>query len=230
MKKITLLLLLTTFLVPKIQYAQKSEGVAAAAGIIAGIGMGIAAVELLKEQLEQAAVEYALNNYPDVVDFQLKTNSLNGKKTKDLSSVSIVTFELENLKTQERFIMFAFTSGGWMTDYGVNLSYVTWRRFDVKEWNDLIKVYVDTASKSNVSIGDIGASKILNKGVKKAGKWLVQFDKLKGDTYYTNNYSDEFKVVFNEKSLGIYLKETSDLVQISKSALIKAHNFLNRQK
>ena len=77
MKKITLLLLLTTFLVPKIQYAQKSEGVAAAAGIIAGIGMGIAAVELLKEQLEQAAVEYALNNYPDVVDFQLKTNSLN---------------------------------------------------------------------------------------------------------------------------------------------------------
>ena len=72
-------------------------------------------------------------------------------------------------------------------------------------------------------------SKIVNKGVKKDRDWLVEFDKLKGDTYYTNNYSGEFKVVFNEKSLGIYVKETSDLVQISRSALIKAHEFLNRQ-
>jgi len=112
MKKITISLLLITFLIPKIQYAQKGDGIAAAAGIVAGIGAGIAAVEILKEQMEQAAVEYALNNYPDIVDFQLKTNSLDGTKMKDLSSVSIVTFELENLKTQERFIMFAFTSGG----------------------------------------------------------------------------------------------------------------------
>ena len=229
MKKITISLLLIAFLIPKIQYAQKADGIAAAAGIVAGIRAGIAAVEILKEQMEQAAVEYALNNYPDIVDFQLKTNSLDGTKMKDLSSVSIVTFELENLKTQERFIMFAFTSGGWMNDFGVDLSYVTWRRFGVNEWNDLIKVYVETASKSSISVNDIAMSKIVNKGVKKDRDWLVEFDKLKGDTYYTNNYSDEFKVVFNEKSLGIYVKETSDLVQISRSALIKAHEFLNRQ-
>jgi hypothetical protein len=116
-----------------------------------------------------------------------------------------------------------------MNDFGVDLSYVTWRRFGVNEWNDLIKVYVETASKSSISVNDIAISKIVNKGVKKDRDWLVEFDKLKGDTYYTNNYSDEFKVVFNEKSLGIYVKETSDLVQISRSALIKAHEFLNRQ-
>jgi hypothetical protein len=126
--------------------------------------------------------------------------------------------------------MFAFTSGGWMNEFGVDLSYITWRRFDVDEWNDLIKVYVETASKSNISVNDIAMSKIVNKGVKKDKDWLVEFDKLKGDTYYTNNYSDEFKVVFNEKSLGIYVKETSDLVQISRGALIKAHEFLNRQE
>lgn len=230
MKKITISLLLLTFLIPKTQYAQKGDGIAAAAGIVAGIGAGIAAVELLKEQMEQAAVEYALNNYPDIVDFQLKTNSLDGTKMKDLSNVSIVTFELMNLQNQDRFIMFAFTSGGWMNEFGVDLSYVNWRRFDVNEWNDLIKVYVETASKSEVSINDIGSSKILNKGVKKDKDWLVEFDKLKGDVYYTNDYSDEFKLVFNEKSLGIYVKETSDLVQISRSALIKAHEFLNNQQ
>ena len=90
-------------------------------------------------------------------------------------------------------------------------------------------MYVETASKSNISINDIVISKIVNKEVKKDRDWLIEFDELKGDTYYTNNYSDEFKVVFNEKSLGIYVKETSDLVQISRSALIKAHEFLNSQ-
>jgi hypothetical protein len=222
--------LLLLLFIPKVQHAQRADGIAAAAGIVAGIGAGIAAIEILKEQMEQAAVEYALNNYPDIVDFQLKTNSLDGTKLKDLSNVSIVTFELENLLSNKRYIMFAFTSGGWMNEFGVDLSYITWRRFDVDEWNDLIKVYVETASKSNISVNDIAMSKIVNKGVKKDKDWLVEFDKLKGDTYYTNNYSDEFKVVFNEKSLGIYVKETSDLVQISRGALIKAHEFLNRQE
>jgi hypothetical protein len=230
MKKITISILLLLLFIPKVQHAQRADGIAAAAGIVAGIGAGIAAIEILKEQMEQAAVEYALNNYPDIVDFQLKTNSLDGTKLKDLSNVSIVTFELENLLSNKRYIMFAFTSGGWMNGFGVDLSYITWRRFDVDEWNDLIKVYVETASKSNISVNDIAMSKIVNKGVKKDKDWLVEFDKLKGDTYYTNNYSDEFKVVFNEKSLGIYVKETSDLVQISRGALIKAHEFLNRQE
>ncbi len=229
MKKIAISFLLLFFLIPKYQYGQKADGIAAAAGIVAGIGAGIAAIEILKEQMEQAAVEYALNNYPDIIDFQLKTNSLDGTKMKDLSSVSIVTFELENLKNQKRFIMFAFTSGGWMNEFGVDLAYITWRRFDVNEWNDLVKVYVETASKNSISVGEIASSKIVNKGVKKGKDWLVEFDKIKGDTYYTNDYSDEFKVVFNEKSLGIYVKETSDLVQISRGALIKAHEFLNKQ-
>ena len=84
--------------------------------------------------------------------------------------------------------------------------------------------------KQTIDINDVAQSKIVNKGVKKNKDWLVNFDKLKGDVYYTSNFSDEFKLVFNEKSLGLYLKETSDLVQISRGALIKAHEFLNRQE
>ena len=227
MKKIILTII--ALLITIKGYSQKDEAVAAAIGLVAGIGAGIAAVELLKEQLELGAVEYALNNYPDIVDFQLKTASLEGTKLKDMSSVSIITFELENLINKDRFIMFAFTSGGWINDFGVDFSFINWRRFDVKEWNELMKVYVETASKNTISINDIPESKIVNKGVKKDNDWLLEFDKLKGDVYYSKDYSDEFKVVFNEKSLGIYLKETSDLVQIKRNALIRAHEFLNKQ-
>ena len=230
MKKIILLFVSIALLFPSKTYSQKGEAAAAAAGVLVGIGAGIAAIEMLKEQLELGAVEYALNNYPDIVDFELKTKSLGGVKMKDISSVSIVTFELENLKTNERFIMFAFTSNGWFNEFGVDYSLLSWKRFDVEEWNNLMKSYIETASKQTIDINDVAQSKIVNKGVKKNRDWLVSFDKLKGDVYYTSNFSEEFKLVFNEKSLGLYLKETSDLVQIARGALIKAHEFLNRQE
>ena len=230
MKKIILLFVTIALLFPSKTYSQKGEAAAAAAGVLVGIGAGIAAIEMLKEQLELGAVEYALNNYPDIIDFELKTKSLGGVKMKDISSVSIVTFELENLKTNERFIMFAFTSNGWFNEFGVDYSLLSWKRFAVEEWNDLMKSYIETASKQTIDINDVAQSKIVNKGVKKNKDWLVNFDKLKGDVYYTSNFSEEFKLVFNEKSLGLYLKETSDLVQIARSALIKAHEFLNRQE
>lgn len=230
MKKTVILLLGFTLLMPNLTRSQNnSEAAGAIVGGLLSIGAGIASIELYKEQLELGAVQYALNNFPDLVDFQLKTNSLGGTKLKDMSSVSIITFELENLSNNQRFIMFAFTSNGWMNDFGVNFSLIRWRRFDVSEWNKLMKAYIETASKSTISLEDVAASKIVNKGVKKDKDWVVEFEKLKGDIYFTNNYSDEFKIVFNEKSLGLYLKETEDLVQISRSALIRAHEFLNKQ-
>ena len=50
-----------------------------------------------------------------------------------------------------------------------------------------------------------------------------------GDTYLTSDFSNEFRIVFNEKSLGLFLKSTSDLVQISRGAIISSHEFLNKQ-
>ena len=41
-----------------------------------------------------------------------------------------------------------------------------------------------------------------------------------------NDYSEEMKLIFNEGSLGIYLKETTDLIQISRRSLMKIHNFI----
>ena len=78
------------------------------------------------------------------------------------------------------------------------------------------------------------------KGLKNGRFYVIEFAKLNGDVYSVLDYSDEFKVVFNEGSLGLYLKEMivdnkdmrrggvrGDLVQIKRQALTKAHAHLN---
>ena len=66
---------------------------------------------------------------------------------------------------------------------------------------------------------------IVDNGVKVKGKLVVPFYKLEGDMYLTIDYSPQMKFVYNERSLGIYLKETMNLVQIGRSDLIKIHEF-----
>ena len=102
-----------------------------------------------------------------------------------------------------------------------------------------MQAYIKTASKTELSIDQVSASKIVNKGVKNGKQFIIQFDKIKGDVYYTSNYSKEFKIVFNERSLGLYLYQDSkdkefrsgsgrgDLVQIRRKSIIKAHKHLN---
>ena len=86
MKKTIFILLIAGMLVPKKASAQNNDGVAAAAAGLLAIGGAIAAIEQVKENLEQVAVEQVLTAYPYLVNFELKTGSLKGTKTKDLSS------------------------------------------------------------------------------------------------------------------------------------------------
>ncbi|PWH11480.1 hypothetical protein DEJ39_04075 [Bacteroidetes bacterium SCGC AAA795-G10] len=227
MRKFTITLILLLLLFPKLQYAQKGESVAAAAAGILAVGGAIAAIEQLKENLEQKAVEQVLSAYPYLENFELKSRSLDGTKAKDLSAVGVLTFEITNLENQEKFVLFAFTSNGWANEYGIENSKLLWKNFNKREWNNLMKAYVMTASGESMSDEEISRSKIVNKGVKIGSRFIIQFDKIGGDVYLTNDYSNEFKIVFNEKSLGIFLKETSDLVQIRRKAIIKAHEHLN---
>ena len=101
-----------------------------------------------------------------------------------------------------------------------------------------MQAYIKTASKTEISIEEVAQSRIVNKGVQKDKKYIVEFSKIKGDVYYTSDYSDEFKIVFNERSLGLYLKQQNpdefrkggprgDLVQIRRKSIIRAHSFLN---
>lgn len=226
MKKLLFILIITSLLIPKNLSAQNNGAAAAAAGILA-IGGAIAAIEQLKENLEKVAVEQVLKTYPDLIDFELKTGSLNGTKAKDLSAVGVVTFEITNRKNQEKFILFAFNSNGWVNEYGVDFSKLYWKNFNQNEWNNLMQAYIMTASGESLTNQEVAESKIVNKGVKNGSKFIVQFDKIGGDVYLTKDYSEEFKVVFNERSLGLFLKSTSDLIQIGRKAIIRAHEHVN---
>ena len=228
-------------LFPSSAKSQNNDGAAAAAAGILAIGAGIAAVEQLKEQLEQKAVEEVLTAYPNLINFELKTGSLKGTKMKDLSSVGIVTFEIKDIDTSNKYVLFAFLSNGWSNQFGVDYSKLKWKLFSKNEWNKLMQAYIKTASKIEISIEDVASSKIVNRGVQQNKKYIIEFSKIKGDVYYTSDYSEEFKIVFNERSLGLYLKQSNpdefrrggprgDLVQIRRNSIIRAHSFLNSNK
>ena len=241
MKKLFTVVMVAAMLIPSSAKSQNNDGAAAAAAGILAIGAGIAAIEQLKEQLEQKAVEEVLTAYPNLINFELKTGSLKGTKMKDLSSVGIVTFEIKDIDTSNKYVLFAFLSNGWSNQFGVDYSKLKWKLFTRNEWNKLMQAYIKTASKIEISIEDVASSKIVNKGVQQNKKFIIEFSKIKGDVYYTSDYSDEFKIVFNERSLGLYLKQSNpdefrrggprgDLVQIRRNSIIRAHSFLNSDK
>ena len=104
MKKLFIVVLVAAMLIPSSAKSQNNDGAAAAAAGILAIGAGIAAIEQLKEQLEQKAVEEVLTAYPNLINFELKTGSLKGTKMKDLSSVGIVTFEIKDIDTSNKYV------------------------------------------------------------------------------------------------------------------------------
>jgi len=53
----------------------------------------------------------------------------------------------------------------------------------------------------------------------------VPFYKISGDMYVVTDYSNEMKFIYNERSLGIFLKDTGDLVQIGRGSIIEIHDF-----
>jgi hypothetical protein len=227
MKKIILILLIAGMFMPKQATAQNNDGVAAAAAGLLAIGGAIAAIEQIRENLEQVAVEQVLTAYPYLVNFELKTGSLKGTKLKDLSSVGVITFEITDRDSGEKYVLFAFTSHGWANEYGVDFSKLLWKNFTAEKWNKLMQNYIQTASGVELTVDEVAQSKIVNTGVKQGSKFILKFDKIGGDVYLTSDYSDEFKIVFNERSMGLYLKATRDLIQVRRKAIIKAHEHLN---
>lgn len=236
MRKIITLLILVLLLIPKKVEAQQngSAAVAAIAGI-AAIGAGIIAAEQMKEQAELKATQWILSNHPELTSFSLKTLAFDGKKLKDMSSVSVILYNIQEFKPQEKplldgkkQVLFGFTSNGWVNENGVNFDKVKWYLIDESEWLKMMTSYVKVASglnDNNVVKDKLVEGKIVNKGVKVNGKLVVPFFELSGDMYVVTDYSDEMKFIYNERSLGIFLKETNDLVQIGRNEIISIHDF-----
>lgn len=233
MKKTILILMLSIYFIPQ-QINAQNEGIAAVAGVLA-IGAGVAAVEQMKEQAELTATQWILSNHPELTSFSLKTLDFNGKKLKDMSSVSVMTFKIQEFTPTDKpelngkkQVLFGFTSAGWISEYGINFDKVSWYLIDETEWLNMMVSYVKVSSSTN-NTSEIKTTlkegKVVNKGVKVNSKLVIPFFKLSGDMYVVTDYSTNMKLLYNERSLGIFLKETQDLVQISRGGIIDIHQF-----
>ena len=189
MKRLLLAFLFILYLSPKAQ-AQNDGLIGAVAGI-AAIGGAIVAIENMKEQAELKATEYVLNAYPEMASFSLKTLDFDGKKGKDMASASLITYKIQEFSLAEKpeldgkkFVLFGFTSYGWVNEYGVDFSKVQWIMIDAQEWLNMMVAYVKTAS-SETNDGNIREilkeGKIVNRGVKDGLKTVIPFYKMNGD-------------------------------------------------
>ncbi|MDG1731051.1 MAG: hypothetical protein P8K68_01595 [Algibacter sp.] len=236
MKKLLLLLITITFLIPKQINAQKDgAAVAAVAGGLLAIGAGIAAVEQMKEQAELRATQWVLSNRPELESFSLQTLAFNGKKMKDMSSTSVITYKIQEFNPTmdpvldgRKQVLFGFTSHGWLNQSGINFDKVRWHLVDSKEWMNMMVAYVKVSSdeKDESTLNKtLLEGKVVNKGIKVKSKLVIPFFKLTGDMYVVTDYSSEMKLLYNERSLGIFLKETKDLVQMGRGDIIDIHEY-----
>ncbi len=238
MKKWTIVLLIIILLIPKQSKAQ-NNGAAAAVAVGAGllaIGAGIAAVEDMKERAELTATQWVLANHPELNSFSLKTLDFNGKKTKDMSATSVISFKIQEFNPTDnpkldgkKQVLLAFTSYGWISDQGIDFNKVSWYLIDSTEWLNMMVAYAKVSSKEkNETILKEALSNgvVVNKGIKAKGKSEIPFFKLEGDMYLVTDYSSEMKLIYNEKTLGIFLKNTGNLVQMGRTAVIDTHEFL----
>ena len=232
-KIITLSLLLTFSLKTN---AQKNDGIIAAVAGIAAIGSAIAINSQMKEMAELKATEWLLTEHPEFTSFSLKTLDFDAKKKKDASAVSIVTYKIQLFEPSnkpdlngKKYVLFAFLSHGWVSQNGLDFNKFMWHLVDEKEWINMMTSYVKVASDEN-NIENINKvlkeGKVVNRGVKVKGKVVIPFYKLEGDMYVVTDYSEMMKLLYNEKSLGIFLKETRNLVQIGRGDIIEIHDFL----
>lgn len=237
MKKLTIVLIIIMLLVPKQSKAQ-SNGAATAVAVGAGllaIGAGIAAVEDMKERAELTATQWVLANHPELNSFSLKTLDFNGKKTKDMSSTSVISFKIQEFSPGDnpkldgkKQVLLAFTSYGWISDHGIDFSKVNWYLIDSEEWMNMMVAYAKVASKekNETILKDVLTNGVVvNKAIKAKGKPEIAFFKLEGDMYLVSDYSSEMKLIYNEKTLGIFLKNTGNLVQMGRTAVIDTHEF-----
>ena len=235
MKQILILVLGASLFIGQQAKAQNTNATAAVVGGLAALGAGIAAVHQMQEQAELTATEWLLSNYPQYKQFSLKTLDFDGKKLKDLSSTSVITYKIQEFSVSDnkpvlgnKLVLLGFTSYGWVNDNGINFDKVKWFLIDQTEWINMMTTYTKIASgikDESLIRKTLLNGKVVNKGVVSKKYDKIDFIKINGDMYLVGDYSSEMRFVYNERSMGIYLKETHNLIQMGRDDLIKIHAF-----
>ena len=241
MKKLILTLIVITFLISNQSKAQNNgAAIVGVAGGLLAIGAGIAAIDDMKERAELTATQWVLANNPELKSFSLKTLDFNGKKLKDMSSTSVITFKIQEFNPTDnpvldgrKQVLFGFTSYGWISEQGIDFNRVKWYLIDSDEWINMMVAYSKVSSKEKDESfikEKLTNGVLVNKGVKVKSKLEIPFFKLEGDMYLATDYSPEMKLIYNERSLGIFLKKTGDLVQMGRGEVINIHDFFFEKK
>lgn len=264
--------------------AQNKDGAAlGATAVAAGIAVAME-IHRVYEALELFGTQHILGEYPEIDEFTLKLNTIDGLKLADLSGVGLLTYNVSlgavKEDGQERFVLAAFLDPGWMNSYGVDVTRVTFVKWDKTLWNEMMLTFIKTASGLPLGndvnmipeydkISDREAEKTIEKTYTISGSkgridtyvnsgttapiekltisqnsasirreisngeyaysTIVPFRKIKGDSYIVKSHSDDFVLVYNERSLGLYLKETGRLVQLKSTLVRGIHYFVNEQ-
>lgn len=234
MKKILIIILtLSLFLSSKNSISQ--NGAQTAAGVAAGIGLiagGIISYEEQKEKYELEGTEWMLKNKPEIKAFSLKIIDLDGKKGSDLSNAKFYNFKVIEYSTSSpsRKVLLCFVNPTWDKKTGVRYNASKWLYISKEEWINMMVSYLKIASpekRDEVLREIIQKTQFSRNGMQVARKIKLPFNRLpSNDNYRVTDYSDELKFVYNEESLGIYLKEVGNLIQIDRSTLKDMHNFL----
>jgi hypothetical protein len=149
------LLLISTILLPKIAMSQDNDALwgALALGAAAAI-----AIEDNQEMLEAVASNYMFSNYPEYNEFRLKTIGWGdgGKRMSDKGSMRLYPFavtELENnIVTENRKLLLLFASPGWVNEFGLDYTKLSWELWSVEDWNKLLSIFSELNSPNNIQI------------------------------------------------------------------------------
>tara|TARA_B100002052_G_scaffold274678_1_gene277970 strand:- start:3546 stop:4409 length:864 start_codon:yes stop_codon:yes gene_type:complete len=150
---LTTLFILTIFL-PKNAISQDNDAIwgALALGAAAAI-----AIEDNKEMLEAVATNYIFANHTEYDEFRLKTIGWGdgGKRISDKGMMRLYPFaltELENnIETKNRKLLLLFASPGWVNEYGLDYTKLTWELWTVEDWNKLLSIFSDLNSPINIT-------------------------------------------------------------------------------
>lgn len=236
--KLLLIVIAFIFLLPSQAKSQNNTATAVAATVATAgiIASAIISSEDMQERAELQATEWLLSNHPEFTTFNLKTLDFVGKKARDMSSTTVISFKLQEFTAKanpvldgKRYVLFCFTSYGWISDQGMDFNKVNWYLIDSDEWLKMMVTYTKVSSEEKdekILRETLIAGTIDNKGIKVKGKMAIPFYKLDGDSYLVTDYSPEMKFIYNEKSLCVFLKKTGDLVQMKRQTIIDTHAFL----
>lgn len=129
----------------------KADNVAAGVAVGLGIFKAIQEIDQYYELLELQATRVILNRYEGEQAFRVKVLKVDGEKITDISSESMFVFEISfyDRHTQQetrRVVLFAFTSPGWINEYGIEFSELEWVWFEKEKWNNLMAEFIRVAT------------------------------------------------------------------------------------